>query len=119
MSYSTQERVEIVLLMAKFNSYTTVRRELQKQKWSQIPTEKTVKTIFSKFKETGFILDVPKAGRPSLDEEKTKEIIKFFKENPATSVRAGAIELDCSHTTVYKAIRHDEGLYPYKIQLTQ
>ena len=49
------ERIEIVLLMAKFNSPNQVIRQLKKKKWrlSQIPLRTTIYAIHTKFRETG------------------------------------------------------------------
>jgi len=87
-----RERIEIVLLMAKFNSPNQVIRELKKKKWrlSQIPSRTTIYVIYPKFGETGCVLDKEKCGRKSLNPEKSQKIVTYFAENPSTSIRKGA-----------------------------
>ena len=117
--FSTEERIEIMLLFAKLESYTLLRRHLQNQRWENIPSEKTVRSIFQKFKDTGSVHDLPKSGRPSLDLELHENIKSIFQNRPTSSVRAVAMEVECSHMSVYNVIRRQEKLFPYKLQVTQ
>ena len=113
------QRVEIVLLMAKLESVTLVRRELQKRKWTNIPHENTIRNLFKKFKDTGSVQDAPRSGRPSLDETKSEEISEIFQNQPSTSIRQAASAISCSYGYVHKVLKHDLKLFPYKIQVTQ
>ena len=76
------EHIEIVLLMAKFNSPNQVIRELKKKKWrlSQIPSRTTIYAIYAKFRETGCVLDKEKCGRKSLDLEKSQKIVTHCRK---------------------------------------
>ena len=117
--FTIDERIEIVLLFAKLESYTLLRRHLQSQGWDNIPSEKTVRRVFQKFKDTGSVHDLTKCGRPSLEDEVQDTIKEIFEERPTSSVRSAAHEVGCSHTTVHNVIRKKEKLFPYKLQMTQ
>ena len=71
-------RIEIVLLMAKLESVTLVRRELQARKRSDIPHENTLRRIYEKFKLTGSVHDIPKSGRHSMDDDEKGEILNLL-----------------------------------------
>jgi len=79
-----QERIQIVLFMAKFDLPKQVIRELKKKIWrlSKISSRTVIYTIYSKFKETGSVLDKEKCGRNSLNTNKSQEIVTYFTENP-------------------------------------
>ena len=64
--------------MAKLESVTVVNRDLQKQKWKQIPSSKALRNIFKKFEETGFVCDTPKCDRLSLKQEKVELIAGIY-----------------------------------------
>lgn len=114
----TDQRIEVVILMAKLESVTLVRRELQRQKWADIPHENTIRNLFNKFKSTGSVHDITKSGRSSMEHDKKGEIFTFFTENPITSLRDASSKLNCSHETVRKVL-HDYKMFPYKMQVTQ
>ena len=59
---TVEERVRIVILMAKLESVTLVERQLKKEGTVNIPTHKHMRSIFAKFKETGMYI----ALRPAL-----------------------------------------------------
>ena len=91
-----QERIQNVLLMAKFDSPNQVIRELKKQKWrlSMIPSRATIYAIYLKFKETGSVLGKDKCWRNSF---KSQEIVTYFAENPSTLIRKGVKTLNVSY----------------------
>ena len=111
--FCIDERIDIVLLFAKLESYTLLRR------WENIPSEKTIRRIFQKFKDTGSVHDLSKSGRPSLYDEMHENIKDVFEDRPTSSVRSVALELHCSHMTAYNVIRNKENLFLYKLQMTQ
>ena len=114
---STEERVEIVILMAKLESTAAVRRALQRG--VKVPSENTIRDTFKKFKETGSVHNRPKSGRPVLSDEKVKEISNFFVNVPQTSLRFLAKEIGCSFKNVHNIVRQKPNLFRYKIQMTQ
>ncbi len=46
MRYSSQLRIRVVILMAKFESAGTVRRTLQRENAPGIPAERTIRNIY-------------------------------------------------------------------------
>jgi len=75
MSIDLRLRIEIVLMMARLESPSSVRRYFQRESISNVPSEKPIKTVYDKFIETGSVLDRRRSGRPSLiTEEKLDEI---------------------------------------------
>ena len=91
MPYDLNERVEIVILMAKFNeSYTLVRREIRKRNGKKIPSLDAVKSIYQKFKLACNVNDIIRPSRPSLDEDTVSEVKELFKETPTTSMTNAA-----------------------------
>ena len=52
---SVDDRIQIVLLMARLQSVTLVRRHLSKG-WHEVPSERTIRETFARFKETGSVL---------------------------------------------------------------
>ena len=83
---STEERIEIVILMAKLESTAAVRRALQRR-GVKVPSENTIRDTFKKFKETGSVHNRQKSGRPALEDEKVEEISNFFENKLKTSLR--------------------------------
>ena len=88
MRYSSQIRIRIVILMTKSEPATAVRRTLQRENVSDIPTERTIRYIYDKFLETGSVEDRQRLGRPSsVTEEKEEEIAKALAKTPMASIR--------------------------------
>ena len=83
---STEERIEIVILMAKLESTAAVRQALQRR-GVNVLSENTIRDTFKKFKETSSIHNRPKSERPALEDEKVEEISNFFENDPKTSLR--------------------------------
>ena len=110
---TTEDRVNIVLLMAKYESPTLVERHLKKEGASTIPTHKTMRSIFDKFIETGSVVDAPRCGRPRRSDEKIEEIKDIFEENPSTSIRQAAAIADTSFTTVTNVLCEDLRIKPF------
>ena len=53
--YTIQERVRIVILMAKYESVTAVKRQLTKEGFQHKPTDQTIRLLYKKFLETGSV----------------------------------------------------------------
>ena len=120
MSIDTQFRVEIVLMMARLESSSSVRRHFQRQNLPNIPSEKTIKAIYDKFIETGSVHDRERTGRPSLaTPEKLDEIEGVLSNNAMVSVRRVSDEVDMPKTTVHRIMRNVLGYKPYKMHATQ
>ena len=69
-----EERVIVVILMARLQSPTLFERQLRKDGAQKIPTHQNMNTLYSKFKETGSVHDRQRSGRPFLKEDKVNVI---------------------------------------------
>ncbi|CAF1446539.1 unnamed protein product [Rotaria sp. Silwood1] len=120
MSIDLHIRIEIVLMMARLESPSSVRRHFHRENMSDIPSEKTIKAIYDKFIETGSVHDRERSGRPSLmTTEKLDEIEEILSDNAMVSVRRVSQEVNLSKSTVHLAMRNVLGYKPYKMHLTQ
>ena len=63
--YTIQERVRIVILMAKYKSVTAVKRKLARGGFKHKPTDQTIRFLYEKISETGFVEDEVRLGRPN------------------------------------------------------
>ena len=64
--YTIQERVRIVIPMAKYESVTEVKRQLTKEGFQHKPTDQTIRLLYKKFLEIGSVEDKVRSGRPNL-----------------------------------------------------
>ena len=120
MSIDLQLRIEIVLMMARLESPSSVRRHFQRQNMSDIPSEKTIKAIYDKFIETGSVHDRERSGRPSVaTPEKLDAIEKVLSNNAMISVRRVSQEVNVPRSTVHRTMRNVLGYNPYTMHLTQ
>ncbi len=120
MRYSLQLRIRVVILMAKFESATTVRRTLQRENAADIPTEQTIRNIYDKFLETGSVEDREGQGRPSImTEEKKEEIAEILATTSMTSVRSVSQQVNMSKSVVHRLMRDVLNYKPYKMHLIQ
>ena len=91
--------------MAKLESPREVRRILQREELSDIPTEKTIRNIYDKFLETGSVQDRERPGRSSsVTEEKKEQIAEILAKIPMTSVRKVSQEVNMSKLFSYDAL---------------
>ena len=77
---SLEIKIRIVILKAKFESVSLVRRELQKE-FRDIPTDKTIRKIYEKFCVTGSVDELPHDGRPKKYNENDIHKSLFFQIN--------------------------------------
>ena len=116
---TVEERVRIVILMARLESVTLVERHLKKEGVTKIPSQRHMRSIYTKFKETGSVLDAPRSGRPSIEEGKVEEIKAVFVDNPSTSLREASVMTEMPVSTIRKTIREKLNMKPYKIHFSQ
>ncbi|CAF3992639.1 unnamed protein product [Rotaria sp. Silwood1] len=70
MSVDLHLRIEIVVMMAKLQFPSLVKRHFQNDNVQHIPTEKTIKAIYDTFLEIGLVRDRERSGRPSVTTSK-------------------------------------------------
>lgn len=116
----TKQRISIVLLKARLESTTLVRRELSKAGWTQIPSESTINNLYNKFCEFGTVLDLPRSGRPKISyEESTEPIMEILAENPKSTLTEIAAATGISPSCIRSRIKEDIGHKSYKLQVHQ
>ena len=112
---SIDERVQVVLLYAKFESFILVQREWRKRFATQPPSSQTIRNLVDKFKETGSVLDRERPGRPrsAVTEEAIESVTDLLTENKNLSIRKGAKDLDMSKTNYYIVVLK-AGFLPFR-----
>ena len=116
---SINERISIVLFMSELKSVILVKRKLQHLDWKNVPSERTIRDTFNRFKETGSVEDRARQGRPSKEEERKQILGDSLKENSNTSIRRLCSETGYSYGSVQSTLRVGLKLFPYKIQVHQ
>lgn len=82
----------------------------------QAITESTVSKIVKKFHEHGCVKDLPRTGRPKLDDNVKLDVLLNYNENPHLPTSQVALNLDISKSSV-KNILKNAKYHPYKIRL--
>mgnify|MGYP002385373932 CR=1 FL=1 len=120
MSVSLDTKIQIVILMSKFESPIAVIRELQRQGVSEIPERHTISRIYQKFLQTGSVEDIKPPGRPTtIDETKIKQVEEALITMPMNTVRNIAREKNISKSQTHRIMRDIIGFKPYMMHRTQ
>ena len=73
--YPLETKIQVVVLMAKYDSAAMIIRELQRQGVADVPTRKTIASTYQKFLDTGLNQNVNSRGRlTAITEDKIREI---------------------------------------------
>ena len=116
MSVSTNIRIKIVLLMAKFQSSTVVKRKLWIVFGKNTPGETTIREKFQRFCITGTDEDRERPGRPSeFTEVKIDEVAEVIENDAQSSVRSVATACFIPRTTAHRIMTEHLSLKPYKV----
>jgi len=84
---SLEIKIRIILLMAKLESVTLVRRTLKQEKWEIIPERKTLTKFYAKFCSTGSVEDLDRSGRPKIiDQNQIIQVETVLRENQHSSL---------------------------------
>jgi hypothetical protein len=106
MSLDLQSRIHIVLLMAKLESPVAVRRHLQPENMFDVPSENTIRNLYTKFLETGSVHDRTRSGRPSsTTTENTEQIEEVLATTSVNSIRGISQEVGMSKSVVHRTMR--------------
>ena len=89
-----------------------IRNKLAERFDAPSPRGRTVKQWAEKLFSTGSLLDLPRTGRPSLEEEIVPALSAAITHQPNSSVRTLASDLGISTFTVRKYL-HSEGYKPF------
>ncbi|KAG8330224.1 hypothetical protein J6590_068322 [Homalodisca vitripennis] len=73
-------------------------------------SKSTVFKTVKRFEETRTVKDRERSGRPKLatNEQKSLDVLQTFVENPSTSARVAAEDLDMSHTSVLNVLHKNK-----------
>ena len=64
MLLTKEIKIRIVLLFAKFESVTAVKRALISEGWKESPAYNSFRSFYNRFCQKGSIEDLPRPGRP-------------------------------------------------------
>ena len=97
MSHSLGTKIQVVVLMTKYESPVMVIGELQRRGTTNIPERYAITSIYQKFLETGSVGDRAHTGTPStVTEDKVQEIQQILDNEPVNSVRSVARDANIS-----------------------
>lgn len=79
--------------------------------------------LVNKFEKTGTVHDLPKAGRPSLQDERTPDVEEALRNDVSeigcSSIRRVARSTAIPYSSVYNILRQKLGLFPYRYTMVQ
>lgn len=73
-----------------------------------------VSRVEKKYREFGHVRDLPKPGRPSLDENERLNVLLSVEENPHVSMSQIATNFDVPRSVVHRLVRKHK-FHPYKV----
>lgn len=88
-------------------------------------TVSTITRLVARFRETGSVMDKPKSGRSSLEEEREPIVVAELERQQSAhslgvaSSSAVARASGIPQSSVQRILRHRLGLYPYRLQVNQ
>ncbi|KAJ8947040.1 hypothetical protein NQ318_019932 [Aromia moschata] len=88
---------------------------------NEAPSAPDVRKFLRKVRETGMLMDNRSHPRacPVRTAERIAAVAQSVRENPRTSTRHRAQQLNISHTSLRRILHKDLGLFAYKLHLTQ
>lgn len=115
-----QERIQIVLLMAKFENAMEVMRCWRDFFQTEPPARQTITSIYQKFKDTGSIADEQRSGRPrtATSKENLATVQNILENDPTTTSRVGSLQAGMSQSSFIRAA-HELDFSPYRPQRVQ
>lgn len=114
---TVEQKVILVAHAIVSGSCTQAAREFQNQYSLPAPSRTTISTWKKKLLETGSLMDKPRSGRPSLDEEATA-VAHYASENSNCTQREISRNLGISLGTVNRSLKAS-GIKPYKYTFVQ
>lgn len=126
MDFTAQQRGQIVRLYYLYKSPSCVLEVVKKEfPGCKKLSKRQLHRFVRKFEETGSLKDDRKEnpGRPkaSRSDENIVELKKIIEETPQKSIRKihKASQMECSVSSVYRMLKFDLHLKPYKISIMQ
>ena len=112
---SLETRIQIVVVICKYQSKIQVRRELRKQGLINVPSRPTINGIYSKLLQCGSVHDILRSGRPLCSTKIIEKIKNLISSEPDTSTRKISKMVKVCHITVCNILKNHLKLKPYKI----
>ena len=121
--YTLEQRAKILEIYFRCNgSVTAVQRNYRNISGNRTsPSKKCIKTLVSKFRETGSTTDRKRCGRPRTirNDASIQLVATSVDDQPRLSTRRRSMQLQMSRTSLQRILTKDLKYHPYKIQLTQ
>ena len=120
--WQLQHRAYIVEQFFITNSVTQAQRNFRRHFRSKtVPSRNTILHYVKSFRERGSVADKPHPG-PSAKVQKEENILAVcnaLNKSPTNSLRRISQQVNISVSSVYRIVKWNLHLYPYKIQLVQ
>ncbi|XP_050530953.1 uncharacterized protein LOC126899769 [Daktulosphaira vitifoliae] len=121
--YTIQQRVEIIKIYYRNSESvaSTLRALRAIYGRHNRPARSTIERLVEKFESTGTVqnVPVPVRQRSARSVENIAAASASIEEDPNQSLTRRSQELGVSVTSLWRILRKDLGLHPYKIKLTQ
>ena len=103
---TTQERIQVILLQAKFDNLIDVQRQWKNHFTTEPPSKPTIISLVKKFKETGSVHDLNRSARSRsvVTEEAMKTVNEALEKSSNTSVRRGALAMEMSKSSYHRLV---------------
>lgn len=121
MRLSLKQRIEVLIFIGCGDMVRTQQEvcTMFNNKYPEQPiTQSTVSKIEKKFREFGTVEDLPKSGRPKINDDTKLNVFLALEENPHNSVRQVSRDHDVPFTSVHKMLKNEKW-HPFKIHLVQ
>lgn len=125
-SVSVNDRISII--KCYYTSGSSARAALRKFKTERHLikdpfTTQYIQQLVTKFETTGSVIDKPKSGRPSLQDDRVAAVEEACRRDVSeigcNSTRRISRATNIPHTSVYHILRDKLRLYPYKFSMLQ
>lgn len=122
MRYDIQKRTFLERKFSQLKSVTAVQRAFRSRyKTRNAPTANTIKDIAKKFESTGSVHDMARKGKGETEFRKTvrKQVQALIESDCQLSLNDVRPNTDASRSTVYRVLKKDLGLKPYRFKERQ
>ena len=113
---SIEEKIQIVLLYAKYENIQEVKRRLKNHFAPAAPVDETIRNTVNKFKETGNVHDQERSGLPRsvVTEEANQNIREMMQEDANISIQRDAGDINMTRSSYHRVIK-EAGLRPFRL----
>ena len=119
MTYSVQEKAQILSEFHRNRSITTTQRWVRRVMRKKPPSRNDILRWDQSFLERGSLAHRGGNGRPRTSQETVDKIQELFRKNPKLSLRAASASLNVPTTTLHRILHESLFLFPYKLQNLQ